>query len=541
MVQFYLSAFPSIYENNQVKNMVIEAKEFFREATLRICGSLDIEKAMHDCLMYIRKYIPATQMSFHIYERELGIVETVARATVDKGEAMSYKTPLSEAGRRQVEEQRSQRIKLVDRIGDDAVAGPVVRQMQPGETENLSGLVMDLVLEREFIGTVSIFSEPVQTFTSRHSRLMSLLNEPFAIALANSLRYRELQTLRDMLADDNRYLQDELRRIAGEEVIGAEFGLKGVMALVRQVAPLDSPVLLLGETGTGKEVIASAIHNLSPRKDGPLIRVNCGAIPQTLMDSELFGHEKGAFTGAVARKRGRFERAHGGTIFLDEIGELSPKAQIRLLRVLQEREIERVGGTDTLKVDIRVVAATHRNLEEMLARGRFREDLYFRLRVFPIALPPLRNRSADIPALIQHFIQKKSREMKLTEPPSLKPGILNRLMAYPWPGNVRELENAVERALIVSRGNPLDFSDITVKEGPLKAIQLAPEKISPDQPLELNDVMSQHIRKVLGMCKGRVEGDGGAAKVLDINPSTLRKRMRKLGIPFGRKTGKQVA
>lgn len=521
--------------------MIVEEKEFFREATLRICGRLDIERAMHDCLIYIRRYIPATQMSFHIYERELGIVETVARATVEKGEALSFKTPLSEKGRRQVEEQRSLRIKLVDRIGDDAVAGPVVRQMQPGEAENLAGLVMDLVLERKFIGTVSIFGEPEQTFTVRHKRLMSLLNEPFAIALANSLRYRELQTLRDMLADDNRYLQDELRRLAGEEVIGAEFGLKGVMALVRQVAPLDSPVLLLGETGTGKEVIASAIHNISPRRDGPFIRVNCGAIPQTLMDSELFGHEKGAFTGAISRKRGRFERAHGGTIFLDEIGELSPKAQVRLLRVLQEKEIERVGGTDTLKVNIRVVAATHRNLEDMLARGRFREDLYFRLRVFPIAIPPLRNRSADIPALIQHFIQKKSREMKLSAVPSLESGILQRLMQYQWPGNVRELENAVERALIVGRGNPLRFSDIKADSTPVQPTSHPPDPLHGTEHMELDEVMSQHIRKILGMCNGRVEGEKGAAKILNINPSTLRKRMRKLGIPFGRKTGRQIA
>lgn len=340
-----------------------------------------------------------------------------------------------------------------------------------------------------------------------------------------------------MLADDNRYLQEELRRLSGEEIIGAEFGLKEVTELVRQVAPLDSPVLLLGETGTGKEVIANAIHNLSPRKEGPFIRVNCGAIPETLMDSELFGHEKGAFTGALSRKRGRFERAHHGTIFLDEIGELPPEAQVRLLRVLQEKEIERVGGTSTIKIDIRVIAATHRNLETMLTQGRFREDLYFRLRVFPITIPPLRKRITDIPALASHFIQKKSREMKLDTVPPVAADAIDRLMVYRWPGNIRELENAVERALILSRGRPLTFNDIRGRAGKASSGHDLPSDFKKGESLTLDAVMSRHIRQVLEMCDGRVEGERGAARVLEINPSTLRKRMKKLGIPFGRKAG----
>ena len=214
-----------------------------------------------------------------------------------------------------------------------------------------------------------------------------------------------------MLADDNRYLYDELRSVSGDEIIGSDFGLKTVMEMVRQVAPLDSPVLLLGETGTGKEVIANAIHYSSPRKDGPFIKVNCGAIPETLLDSELFGHEKGAFTGAISQKRGRFERADKGTIFLDEIGELPLQAQVRLLSVLQTREIERVGGTSPIPVDIRIISATHRDLEEMIASRRFREDLWFRLNVFPITIPPLRQRREDIPALLHHLMERKSREL----------------------------------------------------------------------------------------------------------------------------------
>ena len=195
-------------------------------------------------------------------------------------------------------------------------------------------------------------------------------------------------------------------------MIGADLGLKSVMEMVHQVAPLESPVLLLGETGTGKEVIANAVHNLSLRKDGPFIRVNCGAIPATLLDSELFGYEKGAFTGAVSQKRGRIERAHGGTLFLDEIGELTLEAQIRLLRVIQVKEIDRIGGTQTIRVNIRIIAATHRNLEKMMEIKKFRADLFFRLRVFPITIPPLREHPEDIPALVHHFIKKKSKEMK---------------------------------------------------------------------------------------------------------------------------------
>ncbi len=216
--------------------------------------------------------------------------------------------------------QRSVRVRIIDRLGDDPVTGPVAEKLKASD---LSAVVMDLVLEKRMLGVLSVFCTPGKKFDSEHIRLLCLLNKPFAIALTNSLRYRELLKLRDMLADDNRYLQDELRRLTGEEVIGSDFGLREVMEMVRRVAPLNSPVLLLGETGTGKEVIANAIHKSSLRKDGPLIKVNCGAIPETLMDSELFGYEKGAFTGALSRKRGRIERAHRGTLFLDEIGELS--------------------------------------------------------------------------------------------------------------------------------------------------------------------------------------------------------------------------
>lgn len=228
------------------------------------------------------------------------------------------------------------------------------------------------------------------------------------IAMVNALQHRDLMRLKDRLADDNQYLYRELQRIAGDEIVDADFGLKSVMRMVRQAAPTESPILLTGETGVGKDVIANAIHLGSPRREGPFVPVNCGAIPATLIDSELSGHEKGAFTGALAMKRGRFERAHKGTILLDEIGEMPLEVQVRLLRVLQHREVERVGGTERIPVDIRIIAATNKDMSKMVSKGRFREDLWFRLNVFPIAVPPLRERRSDIPALVQHFIDRKA-------------------------------------------------------------------------------------------------------------------------------------
>ena len=338
--------------------------------------------------------------------------------------------------------------------------------------------------------------------------------------------------LKDSLADQKRFLEDELRDLTEDEIVGADFGLKHTMSLVSQVAQGDSPVLLLGETGVGKELIANAIHFSSSRRSGPYIKVNCGAIPANLMDSELFGHEKGAFTGAIARKKGRFERAHEGTIFLDEIGELNQDAQVRLLRVLQEKEIERVGATESIKVDIRVIAATHRDLESMVSQGSFREDLYYRLNVFPIEIPPLRDRLVDIPALAAHFLTKKTREMKLIRPPAFAPHALDQLLSYDWPGNIRELENAIERAVITCGGKPISFEYLSKPRERRKAL---PSGSPENEIAPLDAVVAGHIREALEAADGRVNGPGGAADLLGINPSTLRKRMRKLGIPYGRK------
>lgn len=514
--------------------MRVDEKEFFKESTLRISSSLEIEKALWKCLLYIQKFIPAEEAFMHYYDPQSGASVIFVTANNREGRYIDLQAPWPDEFRRLAGNDEFPHAFISNRADEHPMAKPILEILEKGKS---SILTIRLTLETDWLGGVSFWADGWDRFNREHLNLLSLIRQPLAIALSNSLRYREVLALKDLLADDNRYLQNELRQMSGGEIVGADFGLKGVMDLVRQVAPLDSPVMLLGETGTGKELIAHAIHSLSHRNEGPMIQVNCGAIPESLMDSELFGHEKGAFTGALSLKRGRFERAHGGTIFLDEVGELTPEAQVRLLRVLQEKEIERVGGTGLVKVDIRVIAATHRDLPAMVEKGTFREDLFFRLQVFPIAIPPLRKRVEDIPSMVQHFVQKKSREMKLIKIPALAHTAISRLKAYPWPGNVRELENAVERALILSRGEHLTFSELQTPESAKKH----PGKIhagGESQPLLLDSVMAIHIQKVLEMAGGRVEGKGGAAELLGLKPGTLRHRMRKLSIPFGRKIQK---
>jgi len=515
--------------------------EFFREATLRICSSLDAEIFLHESFKYLQKFIPADSVYLTHYYSDKGIQLALAGASAQSGSLLNFTVPVTSVARKLFERAGPQTI-VIERAETYA---PAKAWIAKGNLDkNASILSLRLIVGGDTIGAVIFVAKGSGVFSQEHADLLSLLTEPFAIALSNSLRYKELLELKEVLAEDNRFLRSELRETAGEEIIGADFGLRGVMEMVRQVAPLSSPVLLLGETGTGKEMIAGAIHNLSSRKEGPFVKVNCGAIPESLVDSELFGHEKGAFTGAISQKRGRFERANGGTIFLDEVGELLPEAQVRLLRVLQEKEIERVGGTKPIKVDIRVIAATNRDIKKMVQMQQFRNDLYFRLEVFPIPLPPLRDRKSDIPSLVHYFIQKKAREIGLRSMPTLAPGALERLLAYSWPGNVRELENAVERALIVSRGEPLKFDYLeapTRSEAPLDSY--APPSLVPNfenqESISFDEILSHHIRRILKVTHGRVGGKGGAADLLRINPSTLRKRMKKLHIPFGRQTNRR--
>ncbi len=508
--------------------MMTEDNEFFRGVTLRICGNLEIDQALSDCARYMREVLPVDRMFLQVYEPDLGAMRTLATATAEGGRMVDMLTPLPEQVRDRITQHATAEPQEVVVI-DSEERNPVARAMLLFHgIQGWSILRMRLATAGGRTGGIVLTAEGADRYVPEHTRLLLLLEDPFTIALANTLEHREVLRLRDRLADDNRYLHRELLRISGDEIIGADFGLREVIHQVRQVAPTDSPVLLTGETGVGKDVIANAIHLGSPRCDGPFIPVNCGAIPETLLDSELFGHEKGAFTGALSRKRGRFERADQGTILLDEIGEMPLPAQVRLLRVLQHREIERVGGTAHIAVDIRIIAASHQDLSAMVRNGRFREDLWFRLNVFPIAVPPLRDRRSDIPALVQHFLERKAKELKIGDTPRLAPGAIDTLLGYDWPGNVRELENLVERAMILHRGEPLRFDDLDTSP-PASAAVTAPAS---DPPLDLETMVAAHIRKVLGMTGGKIHGPGGAGELLGVNPNTLRYRMRKLGIPF---------
>ncbi len=505
--------------------------DFFRQFTLRICGSLDLGEALLDCLRYVKGFMPVDEMIVVVYDRSLGAIEVVATADENGCNALrSDMVAMTPILRRELEDVDSPRVRVCRNALEDPIIEKIASRLGWPDS---SVIVSRLVIQRRFIGSIIARAAEEGRYTEQHARLWSLVNEPMGIAVANSRRYVELLRLRDMLADENSYLRDELQKDWKEEIVGSSFGLSGVMEQVWKVSPLPSPVLLVGETGSGKELIAHAVHNLSPRHDGPFVAVNCGAIPETLLDSELFGHEKGAFTGAATQRRGRFERADRGTIFLDEVGELPPPAQVRLLRVLQEKEIERVGGSQAIKIDIRIISATHRNLEDLVAEGAFRADLYYRLSVFPIRIPALRERKADIPALVSHFMDKKAHEMGLRIAPTLAPGAMDRLLKYDWPGNVREVANVIERALIQSNGKPLSFEDIT-------ATQPQTMKTMPVGPVRLQEVEAQHIRQVMKAANGKIEGRNGAAEMLGINAATLRHRMRKLGIPFGRTKNKSA-
>jgi hydrogenase-4 transcriptional activator len=389
------------------------------------------------------------------------------------------------------------------------------------------------------LGALVLLAQPPRSFDAAHEDLVRALLEPFAVALQNDTRHHETLRLREAAEADNRALLTRLgREDISESIVGAENGLREVMAQVEKVAATDTPVLILGETGSGKEVIARAIHERSRRREGPVVRVNCGAIPSELVDSELFGHERGSFTGAIAARKGWFERADGGTLFLDEIGELPLAAQVRLLRILQDGTFERVGASKPQTVDVRLVAATHRDLHVMAERGAFREDLWYRISVFPVKLPALRERPGDIPALAKHFARRAGLRLGGVE---LQPAPedLALLTSYRWPGNVRELAAVIERAAILGGGRRLELRAALGDVAAASAVP-APDAVEPAPPTDaqrlrrLDEAMIAHIESALAAAGGRIEGRGGAAALLGINPHTLRARMRKLGIDWSR-------
>ncbi len=350
--------------------------------------------------------------------------------------------------------------------------------------------------------------------------------------LKAALQY--VEHLKEQLQEENTFLKQEIQHQSQQDVIGQSDIMAALLERVKQVGPTNACVLIQGESGTGKELVAQALHQASGRKDKPLIKINCGAIAENLIESELFGHEKGAFTGATQRRQGRFESAHGGTLFLDEIGELTPSAQVKLLRVLQEQEFERVGSSQTIKVDVRIIAATNRDLQKLVELGQFRADLFYRLNVFPLWVPALRQRSGDIPLLANYFLTKIQRHIGRYSP-GLSPDSLEKMMRYSWPGNVRELYNIIERSLILHTGNGLlsVLLDPELEQPQKNGIDSAANKaeaVNKSTLQTLAQCEKQHILRVLDHCQGKISGKNGAAQCLDLPVSTLRSRMKKLGI-----------
>jgi transcriptional regulator with GAF, ATPase, and Fis domain len=389
-----------------------------------------------------------------------------------------------------------------------------------------------LVFRDELLGVLGVFTR--ERFVGSEFRDLQIFADQAATAIRNAQLFAEIGRLNERLALENAYLQEELRAEGGfDEIVGASAPMKAMLREVRQVAPTAATVLLTGETGTGKELVARAIHDRSPRRDRTLVKVNCGAIPAGLVESELFGHEKGAFTGALQRRIGRFELADRGTIFLDEVGELPPDAQVKLLRVLQEQEFERVGGGRPIRVDVRVIAATNRDLAVEVTEGRFRADLFYRLNVFPIRVPPLRERRGDVPLLVRHILAQLQR--KLARPlRGVTPESLARLERYPWPGNVRELQNVLERAAVLARGPVVDVPDPL--RSPAAAPGIAAGLVAGGELATLEAAERAHVREALRRTGGIIHGPRGAAALLGVKPTTLRSRMERLGILEARRS-----
>jgi len=384
-----------------------------------------------------------------------------------------------------------------------------------------SGCFLPLISHGRPLGTLVVASLQEETFPQKDADLLHHVANQIAIAVENALSYRQVVDRANKLSEERLYLQDEIRTEYNfEEIIGESRALKMILEQLQTVAPTDSTILILGETGTGKELIARAIHNLSGRRERTLVKVNCAAIPTGLLESELFGHEKGAFTGAIAQRVGRFELAHRGTIFLDEVGDIALELQPKLLRVLQEQEFERLGSARTIRVDVRLVAATNADLAQKVAQNQFRSDLYYRLNVFPVVIPPLRERREDIPLLVRYFAQKYARRMK--KPIEAIPTkAMTTLSEYHWPGNVRELENFIERAVILSPG-----ADLHVPLSELKPLT----GNATNGAKTLEGIEREHILKILRQTNWIIGGRSGAATQLGMQRSTLQSRMKKLGI-----------
>jgi transcriptional regulator with GAF, ATPase, and Fis domain len=506
--------------------------DVWREA----CRHIDIGEATTNFAQILASRLPLASIIIRRLDPQHNSLKTVAVG----GQALPPLAPtITECSPAQMKRLTAwaARTGVVRRGRKQSLAGEMAFVV-PDDVEN-DVLAASLAGSAGPLGFVVLVARADSRFQDKHAEILEALREPLSNALENDRRVHEIASLREAAEADRRSLLHRLGRTdITDRVVGAESGLRHVMERVELVSRSDVPVLILGETGSGKEVIARAIHNHGPRRDGPFIRVNCGAIPPELIDAQLFGHEKGSFTGAEQSRQGWFERADSGTLFLDEIGELPLEAQVRFLRVLQDGFVERVGGNQSIRVDVRIIAATHRDLAAMVRENRFREDLWYRIAVFPILLPPLRDRKGDISELVQHFAQRAANRFGLA-PVSPSEADIRLLQNYDWPGNIRELGAVIDRAAILGDGKSLEvaaalgLSALTKDQhkDPSQPAAVAPP-VSRAEIISLDEAMRRHIESALRVTRGRVEGSHGAAKLLKINPHTLRARMRKLGIDW---------
>ncbi len=504
--------------------------QVWREA----CRDIQIEKSCAVISSMLLQHIPLDQVLIRDFEDKKKNLETIAVGFTNSAtgltQAVSHYTPREWKKVIGFCKQKS----ILHRLGNKPDHEKI--NLMITASDNRDVLIGPLEKENHLLGVLIFMSQENVSFTITHKQMMEVLLEPFSIALENDLKIRELNVLREAAEADKKSLLQRLSRKAlADTIVGKESGLKQVMERVHLVARSDVPVVIFGETGTGKELVAREIHRLSPRSEGPFIRVNCGSIPSELIDSQLFGHEKGAFTGAVSTHKGWFERANGGTLFLDEIGELPLAGQVRLLRIIQDGWLERVGGKQPIYVDVRLVIATHRDLVEMVKIGQFREDLWYRLSVFPILLPSLRDRIEDMKMLAKHFAERAAIRFSL---PLQLPdqNDIELLSSYSWPGNIRELGSVIDRAAILGNGQGLKIAPALgwTRDGAFPAHPLGdlPQNNRTEIFSSLDLTVKNHIEKALMRTKGRVEGPGGAAQLLNVNSNTLRARMRKLQIDW---------
>lgn len=488
-----------------------------------VVSALDLRELLNAVSASLRRVVPHEYASLSLYDAKAQRLQIHALDfPVSKGllqEGLSVPVDGSPTGRALTTGQPVFMTRRdIDQFGPD-IAGRILAEGIK------SACCLPLISHGRPLGTLVVASLHEENFPEKDAELLQHVANQIAIGVENALAYTRVVDRANRLREEKLYLQDEIRSEYNfEEIVGESPVLRQILRQIQTVAPTDSTVLILGETGTGKELIARAIHNLSRRRERTLVKVNCSAIPTGLLESELFGHEKGAFTGAIAQRVGRFELAHRGTLFLDEVGDIPVELQPKLLRVLQEYEFERLGSSRTIRVDVRVVAATHADLAHEVADKQFRSDLYYRLNVFPILVPPLRERREDIPLLVRYFAQKYAQRMK--KPIDMIPArAMAALTAYHWPGNVRELENFIERAVIISRGPELEIRVAELKQG-LKELPAG----APGALTTMEQAEREHILRALDESNWIVGGSSGAAIRLGLKRTTLQSRMRKLGI-----------